>query len=131
MSKNETKAEGAVASPETAAAVEAGAADVELGSKHPGVAGFAAPRSSRSAGGATDTDPVPIIIETATPGIARAVADLDAERIDPDGAERQRNVKERALAGHRAPDTVDTPEYKTRLEDNAAALQGTGGVPRD
>lgn len=131
MSRNDPKTAEAVASPETAAAVESGAADVELGSKHPAVAGFAAPRSARSAGGATDTDPVPVVIETATPGIARSVAELDAERIDPQGAESGRNVKERALSGHRAPDTVDTPEYKTWLRDNEAAARGEAGVPRD
>lgn len=120
----------AVASPETAAAVEAGAEDVELGSKHPNVAGFAAPRSSRTGGAVDDAaEPVASIVETATPGIARAVAELDAERIDPEGDERRRNAQERALAGHRAPDTIDLPEAQIRIEDNAAALGGLGGVP--
>lgn len=131
MPKNDSKVEEAVASPAVAAAVEAGAADIELGSKHPGVAGFAAPRSSLGATGSEGTEPVPVIIETATPGIARAVADLDAERLDPDGVVVTQNARERALAGHRAADTVDLPEYETRLKDNAAALTGRGGVPRD
>lgn len=121
----------AVASPETAAAVEAGADDVDLGSKHPNVAGFAAPRSSTGTGAVTgDTaEPVATIVETATPGIARAVADIDAERLDPADAERRRNAQERALAGHRAPDTIDLPEARIRIEDNEAALRGLGGVP--
>lgn len=121
--------EQAVASAEVAAAVEDGAADIDLGSKHPNVAGFAAPRSSRSAS-AGEAEPVASIVETATPGIARGVADIDAERIDPDSVERKRNAQERALAGHRAPDTVDLPEYETRLKDNADALAGRAGVPR-
>lgn len=124
-----TKDKNAVASPETAAAVEAGADDVEMGSKHPAVAGFVAPRSSRTAV-AADTDPVPVVVETATPGIARAQADLEAERLDPQGAAATQNARERALAGHRAPDTVDLPEARIRAEDNEAALRGLGGVPR-
>lgn len=120
----------AVASTETAAAVETGAEDVELGSKHPNVAGFAAPRSSTGTAAGDSTGPVAIIVETATPQIARGVADLDAERLDPADAERDRNRRERALAGHRAPDTVDLPEARQRIEDNAAALGGLGGVPR-
>lgn len=118
----------AVASPETAAAVEAGAEDVDLGSKHPNVAGFAAPRSSAGAA-AGDAEPVASIVETATPQIARRIAELDAERLDPADAERDRNRRERALAGHRAPDTIDLPEAKQRIEDNSAALGGLGGVP--
>src|SRR6476661_4841796 len=103
---NRTPDKNAVASPETAAAVEAGADDVEMGSKHPAVAGFAAPRSSRTAG-ADDAEPVPVVVETATPGIARAQAEIEAERLDPAGAVVTQNARERALAGHRAPDTVD------------------------
>lgn len=129
MPKNETPT---TASPETAAAVEAGAGDVTLdGGKHPAVAGFAAPRSSTGDGPVGPGKPVPSIVETATPGIARAQADLEAERLDPDGAAVTQNARERALAGHRAPDTVDLPEARIRVEDNEAALRGLGGVPRD
>jgi hypothetical protein len=102
--------------------------------KHEAVAGFAPPRNhldGSAATGNSDTkaDPVPSIVETATPRIAAGVADLDAERDDPDGAVRKANARERALAGHRAPDTVDLPEAQARVEDNRAALDGLGGVP--
>jgi hypothetical protein len=101
--------------------------------KHPAVAGFAPPRNhadpARVGGHLASDTPVPSIVETATPRIAAGVADIDAERADPDGAVRSQNARERALAGHRAPDTVNLPEAQARIEDNRAALEGLGGVP--
>lgn len=116
--------DGTPSTVDTAAGGEARGAYAE-GSNHPGVAGFIPPRNHADQPvGDTTSGPLPVLVETATPGVARAVADLEADRLDPDGVERARNAKERALAGHRAPDTVDLPEARIRLEDNAAALGG-------
>jgi hypothetical protein len=110
-----------------ATAPPGGDARYDAKTEHPLVEGFVPPRNHAVAAGedTAKAEPVPSVVETATPRIAKGVADLDAERLDPNDAERARNVKERALAGHRAPDTIGTPEYKARLEDNAAALGGS------
>jgi hypothetical protein len=100
-----------------------------LQSKHPAVSEVVTPTSARSAvGTGGDTGPLASILESATPHVAVAQADLEHEVAK--GNADNANARERALAGHRAPDTVDLPEAEIRAKDNAEALTGTGEVIR-
>jgi hypothetical protein len=101
-----------------------------LHSKHPAVSEVVLPTSARSAVGDGGGDgPLPSVVESATPRLAVAQADLEAELLD--GSAENANARARAIAGHRAPDTVDLPEARIRVEDNAAAHTGLVAAQAD
>lgn len=95
----------------------------DTGIRHPAVEAVALPESSsparRDAGG-----PVPTIVHSATPNLAKAQANLEADYEAGASTPAEVNVRARAAAGHRTADTVDLPEARIRAEDNAAALDG-------
>ncbi len=114
------------ANQETAADTTPADKGIDTDVNHPAVAGVAPPVSAGATAAGGDGDGrVPSVIHTATPGIAKAQANIEGERIDRD---RESNARERALAGHRAPDTVDLPEAQLRVDDNRQALEGPGKV---
>lgn len=101
-----------------------------LQSKHPAVSEVVTPTSSRTAVNPDSDAPLPTPLESATPHLAVAQADLEAE--EAAGEAKDANARARALAGHRAPDTIDLPEAKVRADDNDVALRGPGHhVPLD
>jgi len=93
------------------------------GIRHPAVSAVSLPVSSRPAP-AGPGEVAPSIVESATPNLAKAQANLEAD-VDAGkaGTPAEANARARAAAGHRAPDTVDLEEARIRAEDNAAALE--------
>lgn len=62
---------------------------------------------------------------SATPAIAERLAAIESDRETRDASD---NLAERALSGHRTPETVGTDEYAIRQQANAEALGVTEGT---